>query len=181
MKNLLNCHCIGLHSFPISQDENGYLKRVFYADVNHELHIPIKIAIHPHHVDIKITVLDGKLSNFIYVVSENGVEFNKYNWQSEILSGKGGFEYLGKETLYLKDIHSYSKGESFTMKSNELHTVFVDKHTKAVWLVEESKPSFEYNPVNYSLYDLSKWTPDGLYIEVDDKVKQSYIGNTYEN
>ena len=176
MKNLLNCHCVGLHSFPISIDKHGYLKRIFYADVNHELHLPIKIAIHPHHVDIKITVLDGKLSNFIYVVAENGAIFNKYEWQSEILTRDGCFTYLGYEYLYLKDIHGYTKGESFTMKSNELHTVFVDENKTAVWMVEESEPSFEYIPVNYSPHDLSEWTPEGLYIEVDDVVKQSYIG-----
>lgn len=176
MKNLLNCHCIGLHSFPISQDENGYLKRIFVASKHHELHIPIKIAIHPHHVDIKITVLGGKLTNFIYVVAENGIEFNKYNWKSEILSGKGGFEYLGKENLFLKDIHSYIKGDSFTMKSNELHTVFIDKNKTAVWMIEELAPSFEYIPVNYSPYDLRNWTSDGLYLEANESQRLFYIG-----
>lgn len=73
MKNLLNCHSVGLHSFPISF-ENGLYKRIFYADT-----------------------------------------------------------------------------------------------------IEETKPTCDYFPFNYSPYDLSQWSSEGLYIEVDESVKQKYI------
>ena len=67
MKNLLNCHSVGLHSFPISF-ENGLYKRVFYADSKHFMWRPFEIAVHPHHVDIRITVLEGALFNPIFKI-----------------------------------------------------------------------------------------------------------------
>ena len=95
MKNLLNCHSIGLHSFPLSLDDNGFYRRIFFADVQHNLWKPIEIAIHPHHVDIKITILDDILYNPIYKIDESGVLFKSFKWNSHILNGNGGFESNG--------------------------------------------------------------------------------------
>ncbi len=175
MKNLLNCHCIGLHSFPISLDENGLYKRVFYADTNHELWKPIQIAIHPHHVDIKITVLDGELYNPMYQINENGELFNKYLWNSHILNCKGGFEFLGLEKLMQISNFKYSVGESIIMKACELHTVYVEKNKICVWLIEESIPTCDYFPINYSNNDLGNWNANGLYIDVEDNIKREYL------
>lgn len=175
MKNLLNCHSIGLHSFPISLDENGFYRRIFYADVNHNLWRESEIAIHPHHVDIKISVLDGYLYNPIYKESTSGVPHNKFLWNSHILNGKGGFEYLGKQNLVEESCLKYKEGESVVMKACELHTIVIPKGKKCVWLIEESKPTCDYFPINYSLKDLTKWTPDGLYIECDEEMKMKTI------
>lgn len=175
MKNLLNCHAIGLHSFPLSF-ENGLYRRIFYADTNHELWKPIEVAIHPHHVDIHIKVLEGVLYNPIYKLDENGDVFGKFIWNSHILNGNGGFEHLGEERLSLETNHCYGKGQSVTMKSCELHTVFVGKSTRCVWLIEEHIPSCDYFPINYSNRDLTNWTPNGLYIEVGNHVRDTFIG-----
>lgn len=174
MKNLLNCHSIGLHSFPLSF-ENGLYTRIFYADVNHNLYKPHEIAIHPHHVDIKITVLDGALTNLIYEVADEGETLHKFQWDSHILNGRGGFKYLGQEVIRQVFGRTYRAGESFTMKACELHTVFVEKDEVCVWKIEESVPTCEYFPINYSGRNLSNWTSDGLYIEVHDIVKQAFI------
>lgn len=178
MKNLLNCHCIGLHSFPIEFDQNNELyKRVFYANHNHELWKPIQIAIHPHHVDIKITVLCGELSNVIYDICEGteGETFNKFLWNSHILNGKGGFQSLGQQNLKQISYTSYKSGETITMKACEMHTVQVKRGEVCAWIIEESKPTCDYFPVNYSKQDLQKWTPEGLYIECNDETKQKYL------
>lgn len=175
MKNLLNCHCIGLHSFPLSLDNNLY-RRVFYADHNHEMWKPFEIAVHPHHVDIKITVLDGELYNPIFEVNPNGMLFGKYHWNSHILNGKGGFEYLGSEYLSQISNIKYGVGQSVTMPACQMHTVQIQQGQMCVWLIEETIPTCDYFPVNYSPHDLTKWTPEGLYQEVGDNVKQKYIG-----
>jgi len=175
MKNLLNCHSIGLHSFPVSF-ENGLYTRIFFAAINHNLWKPGELAIHPHHVDIKITVLEGTLINPIYEISENGDVFNKYLWNSHILNGQGGFEYLEKETLKKVSQNKYGPGESITMKACELHTVKLEKGKRCVWEIQESKPTCEYLPINYSKRDLSNWSPEGLYIEVNNEIKNLYIG-----
>lgn len=175
MKNLLHCHTEGLHSFPISL-VNGFYRRIFYAEENHNLWKPVELAIHPHHVDIKITVLEGVLYNPLYRTDVNGYDFNTFKWNSHILNGNGGFEYKGIEKLSLVSNNEYSQGESVIMQACELHTVFVEKGKKCVWLIEESIPTCDYFPINYSPYDLTKWTPDGLYVEVDDEIKERYIG-----
>lgn len=175
MKNLLNCHCVGLHSFPISESKEGYLKRIFYADTNHELWKPYTIAIHPHHIDIKITVLDGTLTNIIYKFDKYGNRFYQYSWESHILNGNGGFKCIGSKRLAVHSWHNYSKGQSVELNNCELHTVRIKKEEKCVWLIEESKPSSEYIPINYSPNDLERWTPEGLYIECDEETKQNYI------
>lgn len=77
MKNLLDCHTKNVHSFPISLVD-GFYKRIFYAEENHNLWKPIEIAIHPHHVDIKITVLEGVLYNPMYEISKSGKEYNTF-------------------------------------------------------------------------------------------------------
>lgn len=179
MKNLLNCHSIGLHSFPVSF-ENGLYKRIFYADYNHNLWKtdPLELAIHPHQVDIKITVLEGILFNPLFEVSSNpndGTIFQKYQWDSVILNGKGGFRYLGSDTLKSLSYSSYKKGESTIMKSCEMHTVSVSRGYRAVWLIEESVPICEYFPISYSNHDLTKWNQQDLYLEVNDEVKDFFI------
>lgn len=175
MENLLNCHSIGLHSFPVSL-QDGLYKRIFYATKWHNMYKPFEIAVHPHHVDIKITVLDGVLMNQIFEVSETGRVVKKFKWNSHILNGNGGFEYLGKEILIKKSYISYNKGESFSMKACELHTVKVEQNKECVWMVEESIPSCEYFPINYSIHDLENWDSSGLYIKTTEEVKQEYIG-----
>lgn len=179
MKNLINCHVKGLHSFPISLDKNGFYRRIFYADYNHELHIPFSIAIHPHHVDIKITVLKGELTNIIYdkAATEAPVLFSKFLWNSHILNGNGGFEFIGTEFLNHKSSKTYKRGDVISMKACELHTVYVEKGEVCVWLIEETVPTCEYFPINYSLHDLQNWTSDGLYIEADDSVKEAFLSN----
>jgi hypothetical protein len=174
MKNLLNCHAVGLHSFPISF-ENGLYKRIFCTDIYHQMWRPIELAIHPHHVDIKITVLQGHIYNPIYRIDDKGTPLYKYQWNSHILNGRGGFESKGIERIALISNEVLLEGDTTIMKACELHTVQIDKHVESVWLIEESIPTCDYFPINYSPHDLTKWTPDGLYQEVNDIVKMRYI------
>lgn len=147
MKNFLNCHTVGLHSFPVSF-ENGLYKRIFYAEENHYLWKPIELAIHPHHVDIKITVLDGKLFNPIYEIHNDGDVFNKFQWESHILNGK------------VFDISKYvtinDRGEVEFDKYYTLHEVL--RH----FLLSEGITKERLNPVaEYSLFERNS---TGLYI-----------------
>jgi hypothetical protein len=176
MKNLLNCHSIGLHSFPISF-ENGLYRRIFYADTNHNLWKPFEIAVHPHHVDIKITVLDGEIYNPIFLVTDQkNIPVKSFKWNSHILNGNGGFERVGQTNLIMVSNQKYTSGQSVQMAACELHTVNVTKGHLAVWLIEETIPTCEYFPLNYSPYDLTKWNPNALYFEVGNDVRDKYIG-----
>jgi len=181
MKNLLHCHSKNLHSFPISFLDGMY-KRVFYATEEHNLWKvdPLEIAIHPHHVDIKITVLYGTLFNIVYAETSGGAIselFKTFKWNSHIQNGNGGFEAVGEAELLCIRMDEIKAGQSVTMKACELHTVFVEQGKKCVWLIEETRPTCDYFPINYSNVDLSQWTPDGLYVEVGDDVKDEYLKN----
>lgn len=173
MKNLLNCHVIGLHSFPLSIDEENKLyRRIFTTTCNHVLHErnSFPLAIHPHHVNIKITVLKGELTNVIYKLDEKGrIELGEYVYESVILNGKGGFKKTGVKNLTKVSEISYQVGESFYMEACEMHTVIVPENTQAAWLVEEELPTCEYLPVSYSDRNLEQWDQTDLYIEIDDK------------
>jgi hypothetical protein len=140
--------------------------------------VPYEVAIHPHHVDIKITVLEGELFNPIYKIDCGGEGdlYQKFKWSSIIKNGTGGFEKLGYERLTEISRKSYTTGQSFTMQACEMHTVFINKGEICVWLIEESVPTCEYFPINYSPYNLTKWSPLGLYVEVSDDIKQQFIG-----
>lgn len=174
MKNLLNCHTKNVHSFPISF-EDGLYRRIFYADYEHDLWKPIEVAIHPHHVDIKITILDGELWNPIFELSNDGDVFKKYFWDSHILNGKGGFERIGEDKLSLVSNIKYKTGETFEMSACQMHTVQIERGKKCVWLIEERKPTCEYFPINYSKNNLEEWKTDGLYIECDEITKEKYL------
>lgn len=181
MKNLLHCHSRNLHSFPISI-ENGFYKRVFYAEDNHNLYKcdPLEIAIHPHHADIKITVLEGVLVNRIFELTNTMDKYSpniwqSFKWNSHINTGAGGFERVGRVFLDQTRVDMINEGESVVMKACELHTVFTYRNEKCVWMIEESVPTCEYQPINYSNWDLTQWTPKGLYIEVGDEVKEKYL------
>lgn len=174
MENLLNCHCKGLHSFPVSL-ENGLYKRVFLTDPDHDMWKPFEIAIHPHHVDIKITVLLGSIFNPIYEINLYGDNFKSFKWESHIETGAGGFKRLNDEKLVEISNDIIFAGQSKTMKACELHTVRVVKGRMVAWLIEESIPTCEYFPINYSPHDLEKWTPAGLYQKVSDDVRLKYF------
>jgi hypothetical protein len=167
MKNLLHCHSKNLHSFPISLVD-GYYRRVFYAESNHNMWKPFEVAIHPHHVDIKLTVLDGELYNPLYEKNNRGKLFKKFKWNSHILNGNGGFEFLGDERLA-------------KISACELHTIEIKKGQMCVWLIEETIPTCEYFPINYSTHDLTLWKPDGLYVEVEDAVRDIYLARYYNS
>lgn len=175
MKNLLNCHCIGVHSFPLEY-KDGLYKRIFYADKNHELYKDSAIAIHSHHVDLKITVLKGILNNKVYALDDQrGETYNKYRYNSYISNGCGMFTNLGEQKLSLTRYESYDEGCSFELRSDWLHTVFVPENCICSWLVEEFPASRVYDGINYSKQKLENWTAKGLYLECDDQTANEYL------
>lgn len=177
MKNLLNCHVIGMHSFPI-KISGGLYQRVFTTTKEHVLHRrrPIPLAIHPHHVGIKITVLKGELTNVLYRLDDEGdLELGEFEYKSHIL-GKGGyFEYRKQQRLKMISEITYKEGESFFMESCDMHTVVVPERMESAWLVQEELPTCDYFPVSYSDQDLEEWDTVGLYLEITPEQAQKYL------
>src|SRR5690606_11268438 len=123
-----------------------------------------------------ITVLKGTLTNVIYRVDENGsVQLDEYIFNSIIKNGTGGFKHIGKKRLSKISEITYKVGESFTMQSCDMHTVYVEKSIESAWLVQEDIPTCEYFPVSYSDMDLENWDQKGMYVEVSDGVRDLFI------
>lgn len=179
MKNLLNCHVIGMHSFPVTETDNLY-ERIFTTTSDHVLHDTDKmqLAIHPHHVNITITVLKGVLTNIIYQLNPKGaIELDEYIFSSVIKNGYGGFKKIGTKNLVLVSEITYKKGDSFSMESCDMHTVRVPKGMESAWLVQEDVPTCDYFPVSYSDMDLERWNQLGMYQPVNDRVRDAFIGD----
>ena len=54
-------------------------------------------------------------------------------------------------------------GDRLKMKSDELHTVFVEEGMETSWFIYESAPTGTYDGITYSNHDLKKWSAKGLY------------------
>lgn len=175
LKSILNCHCVGVHSFPIDY-VNGFYRRIYYADVHHELWKSSSIAIHSHRFDLKITVLDGNLMNKIYEKSDYGDDYKKYSFESKLLGLPGKFKLVGHTKLKLNHSTWLSKGNCLSMSSDILHTVHVPRGRICAWLVEESKSKTVYKNEHYSKEPLELWNPYKLYKECSEQIKLFYIG-----
>lgn len=178
-KSLLNCHVQGLHSFVL--DARGdYLTRMFVTSPNHllwknhcgmmtkEWH-PLSVAIHPHHVDIEIYPIFGLLWNVEFKVKKNKGEnpndclLDAFKWESEILSGNGGFKWCGEKVLQLQQHRSMMWRRKYSMRADDLHTVYVTKGQTSAWIIQEKVATGKYDGITYSNADLTQWTPEGLY------------------
>lgn len=164
-----------MHSIPLYVNEKGQHIRFFFTTKDHVLHRtkPLPLAIHPHRFDLKFTMLKGTLMNETFEVANKGelstILTDKYRFKSEILTGDGMFEKVEEGVgLRLLGATAYTLGDSFSMRSDELHTVSVPRGTIAAWLIEESDATGPYEPISYSDNDLNVWNKDLLYKDILD-------------
>ena len=75
----------------------------------------------------------------------------------------GGFEEVETTGIKLKNKRKMVAGDRLKMRSDELHSVFVEKGATASWFIYESEPTGEYDGITYSNHDLTEWTARGLY------------------
>jgi hypothetical protein len=61
--------------------------------------------------------LEGELFNPLYELDDEGDVFKKFLWNSHILNGKGGFEYLGEQGLKQISNKKHSAGDTVIMKA----------------------------------------------------------------
>lgn len=167
-KSLKNCHVQGMDSI-MFDDTPGARIRMFVANENHLLWEndlstgqSLSIAIHPHHCDVRFVCLKGVFCN-IFCEKKPGVVFEKYLYQSKILSGKSGFSKMGERCAMRCNFHAMGIGETYDMEADDLHTVLVQKGQTAAWMVYEGAENPNYKPVCYSNRDLSNFDASKLY------------------
>jgi len=174
-KSLINCHARGVDSI-LFDDTPGARIRMFIAHENHELwknhrdSDELSVAIHPHHCELDIDVIHGCIHNRKFTASKEehyltGRQYKKYLYKSKIKENECKFEYLGDAPLYafaVDRVYAYNPSR-IHLDASELHTVFVNLHETAAWVVYEGKEDSEYQPICYSNTDLTKFDDSGMY------------------
>jgi hypothetical protein len=163
-RSLKNCHVKGLHSIML-RERPGETIRLYIATNDHELNNPLALAYHPHHCNLTIDVIRGRIYNWIAKVDVNGeIRLNRYYYNSQITKGKIGFQLLQPEDrLKVIDKKRLWEREAAFMKASDIHTVIVDPFQEAAWMVYEGKEDERYQPFCWSSNDLENFNSEGLY------------------
>lgn len=165
-KSFKNCHVLGVDSLVA---EEGKL-RMFVARPWHELWKDHAVAVHSHHRDIGIKVVYGVLTNYLFASHYAGVHYNQYKHDSAITGGGSGFTEFGSpRPLLCCSWVELRPGREMFQGADVLHTVEVKQARTAAWLITEGREDYDYDAVCYSIRDLTKWSPDGLYQEMDEQ------------
>lgn len=177
LKNSLeNCHAYGVHSIVLSKEEN-YLRRIFVTSDWHELwknHFPdnssyptyeLSVAIHPHHCAVKLNTIKGQFENLQFTINPSlqNEFFTRYLYSSPITGKAGYFVKQGVSSLKLLERKVVKIGNSISLSSKQLHTVYLEKGKQAAWLVEESDENPFYKAECYSNAKLELFSFDGMY------------------
>ncbi|MCH8479168.1 MAG: hypothetical protein LAT56_14680 [Wenzhouxiangella sp.] len=163
-QSLTDCHVKGLNSIMFNSVE-GQRVRLFSTDEDHELDHPSSVAFHTHRYDIKIIVLSGMLINYNakFSKNENGT-YKQYRYRSCILDGNGGFD-LNSDERYervIDKVHLLAS-DMMHLPWHRYHTVVVPTGVKTSWIILESTPVNEYEPVVYSNIDITTVDLSRLY------------------
>lgn len=154
---LMHCHVRGLASVML-HDEPDNRVRMFYATEEHEMwrnNYPLSDemnpAVHPHHCDLMLLLIFGRVCNTRYIALPNSDgEFKQCRYDSAINGGAGGLTPTG-ETFAMQKVQQawlYPTGEK--MRADELHSIYVPKGEQAAWLVLEGNSDPDYKPICYT-------------------------------
>ncbi len=172
-KSLLNCHCIGLHSIMLL-DSPGKTIRLFIGMPNNELckNLPedfgnrnMSIAFHPHHCNLTLHCVKGRILNWVVRETQAGTSVTKYKYHSKIKEGDLSFEVIGPAKLSTTKCRWINEGESSIMDAKDIHTVACDPETLSAWLVYEGIEDPNYSSFCWSNTDLNNKDITGLYLQ----------------
>jgi hypothetical protein len=167
---LKNCHVRGLTSIML-HDEPGNRIRLFFAQIDHELHrngptIPsdMTLGIHPHHSDITLIRVFGRPQNWVFNLQANSEgPLHQCLYSSQINDGKGGL-FPTSARFSVAQVNGGDFHE-LPLRADVLHTVYVPKNEVAAWLVIEGKKDPSYEPVCYTANPV--FNPDGMYQKIE--------------
>lgn len=175
-KSLLNCHVKGLHSIMLLDCPEKTI-RMYIADAHHYLHknfnSPDSLSFHPHHCELTLHCIYGEFTNVVMslqndITGNDCTEYDRWIYNSQISSGLPiGFVKEGSDILRFREKQLVKFGNSVFMPASQIHTVAVEEHQKAAWLVYEGKEWSGYIPYAWSNCDMRNVSGDGLYVKPD--------------
>jgi hypothetical protein len=151
--SLINCHAVGMDSIVFK--ESSPMIRAFVARPDHtlwrnmpHLEYSFSVAIHQHRQDITMVPIFGEICNVLFTGVSRDKLLHAYEYDSQILGGKGGFRRVPKEvTVGLKmeplRFPKFMRGDIF-------HSVYVPQGKAAAWLICEGAPNQKYDSVCYT-------------------------------
>lgn len=162
--SLINCHVRGLHSLVL--DPAPRMRRIFFATPDHEMAGPDDLALHSHHCDVELRPLYGGEHVIHWRPADvpstvTAAIYTGFLYSSVITGKVGRFEVTGEprgfSLLWSRLV------EPAKLRARDIHTVSVELHQRAAWVVVEGAEDQAYDPTCWSRRDLSRWTPEGLY------------------
>jgi len=165
--SIINCHAVGLDSIMLKPSPN--MLRIFVVRENHTLwrnnpdtDEPWSIGLHPHHCDITMVPIHGRITNIVLGTTGPQKKLHQFEYRTGIVNRVGafksakqsGFGYVNKDVrVVLK--HEPLRFPQF-MAAKQMHSVYVPKGQRAAWLICEGREWPEYQPVTLSNHRLDK-------------------------
>lgn len=118
----------GLDSILLARTQEGGCLRLFHSTRDQEIYV----VPHNHRYDFTCYVLDGGLTNILYLPESTGLPTHRaatYNRETHSWDN----EYVSDVRMY-QSTTTYAKSESYSMKSDEFHSVTFLQNTKALMM-----------------------------------------------
>ncbi len=174
---IMDCGARGVHSL-LLVNTPAQRVRLIYTDEDHVLwkNDPqwyrvkgMSIGFHPHHCDLTIKVILGKIVNWVIKeidwMAMNSFRLDRYLYKSRILTDSDiGFTFSKKDVQFItKRLGIYREGATISLDATDIHTVAGYEKQEAAWLIIEGEEDENYKPYCYSTQPLEKMCFDGLY------------------
>ena len=158
-----HCHCLGLHSFVISQDPKV---RLFIADDDCEIHTDSGvIPIHSHKYDDYFQVISGAMFHSIHDFSNNGRLYNSYTYRRIGDTDEQEIVSMGQSMLSVVDVIAQ---ENLVLPANRLHSVRLSG-SNVMWTLTELERNVKFNQICYKDGELKR--RDELYKPMPNAVE----------
>ncbi len=196
MQNYTHAHSRHVHSVVLNAGTPTV--RLYFADRNHTLwknyltfrageckfNESMSVAVHSHRQTISLLPIFGNVYNFSF--SQHAPTFGAvpchlqaFRYRSAILTGKGGFEPAGHETIYYK--RECRLSSLLRLGAKDLHTIYVSKGERAAWFVIEGSADPEYDSTCYSNADLTAVDFSELYKPMSEGTQTRILRRCFNN
>ena len=125
---------------------------------------PVPITPHSHRFDFTCVVLEGTVHNLVWQESDRGSLYEL----AEQIGKLGNYELLPmKQANYACVEHIYHKGDVYSMRSEEIHSIFFSKGAKVLFIEgpERSEKSLVLQPVVNGRVIPTLKTEDWMFIK----------------
>lgn len=173
-------HTKGLDYICLKRSDEETIKFYFFeGDVTH---LPEVVSPHDHRYDFDTTCMSGGVENIWFEAHDDGQEFNRFAYMTP-LNGGTGFTWIGTDRLKKVRRRLRQRGESYSMKAEELHTIRITRNNTVIMLTQYSDVLPISVPTHTYIKDREPPSLTGMYSrftadEITAKMKQlrAYTG-----